>query len=410
MNIETFPKWKRWSRQNENSLTKLPLKNSSFLGVSVETESTDKSGNPDSNQSLKILDVSETQAPGNDRPVLRPFLKTNYQALAQEIIREIRGEMSQRQLSDKLGYSFNQVGKWESGFTQIKWDDFLKMAEVLEIPMAKHFTDSFWTFEKNLTPLATLKAITHNLPQEVVPEKMYRNIHKKWLTGISMPDLSEVLEMIGTRTAILFGWMSLFLDCKKIPTIQADYEVFLKTIDAAFSTPVVVYVSAALQLQSYLDLPEHDEAFLAQHSACTIEELRHALALMLEYGLVAYKNKKFIPMPFDFSFAGLRHPKLRGLTKRSTVLAAERYPEAPIKIDRSKVRTIAPSSVRVVAVSKEASQKILELVAGFHRQIGEIVRQDDQPKDNVQVILVHSFPSNINTASTNLPAESEPKT
>ena len=53
--------------------------------------------------------------------------------------------------------------------------------------------------------------------------------------------------------------------------------------------------------------------------------------------------------------------------------------------------------MRVKAFSKDAAQKVSDLITKFHNEVDEIIRQDTQPKCNVQVVLIHSFPSTINS-------------
>ena len=327
-----------------------------------------------------------------------PFeLRLDYQKLASQIIFQLRGELTQRSLSEMMGFSFNQVGKWESGATHIKWNDFFKLCEALKIPLERHLRYSFWTLDAEFNPLIALKAIDTNLNFISISDKESAHTIKKWLSGSQIPDFSEVLKLMGKRSAVLFGWLSLFVNCEKIELLQGPYEKFLKNMDSVLSDPLVVYMNAALQLDDYKKMEINDESFLAEHCACTVEQAQHALKTMLEHNLVNFDGKKYLPNPFDFSFAGIRHYKLRGLTKHTTILAARRYSTTQMFNDPSKVRNLSQSSVRVVALSKEASKAVGELISKFHSDVGQIVNQDKLPKDNVQVMLIHSFASNVNS-------------
>lgn len=343
-----------------------------------------------------MLDKNILNPPSSVAALFKFNLRLNYQKLATQIICKMRGDITQRQLSEMLGYTFNQVGKWESGVTQIKWDDFFLLGQVLGIPMEKHFRYSFWTLEKDFTAFTALKALESNLSFSSILDADTRVAIKKWLSGSKVPDLAEVLKLIGTKSPTLFGWLSLFVNCSSIPLLKSPYAIFLQNLDSVLNDPLVVYVNAALQLEAYEKLEFHNEEFLAEHSACTRQQAQLALKTLLSHGLITYDGKKYRPCPFDFSFSGLRHHKLRGLTKHTTSLAASRYSEIPIFIDPTKVRNPSQSSVRVVALSTEAAKQVVNLIAKFHNDVGEIVNQDQHPKDNVQVILIHSFASNIN--------------
>ena len=217
------------------------------------------------------------------------------------------------------------------------------------------------------------------------------------ILSLTNPTLTEVLQLLGTNSPFLLSWLSQFLDCKNIASLKDFYEGFQENIDAVLSDPVVVYVNAALNLQEYKQLPEHDEQLLADHATCTVDRLRSVLKLLLSHSLISFDGKKYLPSSFDFSFSGLAHPKLRGLTKYTTVLAAERYPSTPLMIDPTRTFNPGRGSVRVKAFSKDAAQKVSDLITKFHNEVEQIVRQDTQPKTNVQIVLVHSFPSTINS-------------
>lgn len=317
-------------------------------------------------------------------------LPLDYRTLTLEILKHLRGELPQRQLSQKLGFTFNQVGKWESGATHVRWDEFFKLCEVLNIPKTAATHNTFWNYEgQDFSPVLYLKSLVRRITAN--DQKVFK------ILSLANPTLTEVLQMFGSNSPFLLGWLSQFINCNEIPSLKEHYRQFQQNIDAVLSDPVVVYVNAALHVDEYKNLQNHDENILAEHATCTVERLRSVLKLLRDHHLISFDGKKYLPNPFDFSFSGLTHPKLRGLTKYTTTLAAERYPSAPLVNDPLKILNPGRGSVRVKAFSKEAAQKVSDLILKFHIEVDEIIRQDTKPKGNVQVVLVHSFPSTINS-------------
>ena len=155
-------------------------------------------------------------------------LRLDYQKLAAQIIFLLRGDLTQRALSEMLGYSFNQVGKWESGSTHIKWNDFFRLCEAVQVPIEKYLRYSFWTLDSDFSPLIALNAIEKNINYLGLTDKDAHHTIKKWLNGTQIPDFSEVLKILGKKSAVLFGWLSLFINCEKIAILQGPYEQFLK--------------------------------------------------------------------------------------------------------------------------------------------------------------------------------------
>jgi transcriptional regulator with XRE-family HTH domain len=321
--------------------------------------------------------------------------KGDYDFLVREIIIVLRGKISQRSLSKKLGFSFNQVGKWESGFTNIKWDDFLNLCLHLNLPIENSFQLLFYYSFEKFNIKSSLVCLEKFLGLSSNSEYIENKEIKKWISGKVAPHFSSILRAFDTRPSMLIGWLSFFLDCSKIYSLKKSYEEFLLRIDTVLNDPNCVYVNAALQLRFYKDLKFHDDKLLASHAACSVSELRKTLALLNEHGIISFDGKKYIACAFDFSFSALPMLKLRSLTKYTTELAAHRYSLIPAKVNPVRTPNLSVSSVRVTAMSSSASRQVAELIAKFHNEMANIVKEDRLPKDNVQIFILHSFASNI---------------
>lgn len=59
--------------------------------------------------------------------------KPYYDQLVRIFIQEIRSQFTQKKMSEKLGYRYNQWHKWESGQKKLMWTDLLKIAALLKI-------------------------------------------------------------------------------------------------------------------------------------------------------------------------------------------------------------------------------------------------------------------------------------
>lgn len=331
-------------------------------------------------------------------PKIQLNLEIDYQLLAQEILRTIRKDHSQRELSQKLGYSFNQVGKWESGATQIKMDDFILFSQSLNIEIEKHFRSSYSFFNPEFSVPTLIQTLDITINFNTILDKNFHRTLLKWKNGTTVPDFAEILKLMGRSSPTLLGWLALFLDCESIPILREPHQALLKNIDVILTDPVVGYINAALQLSEYKNLETYNEVFLAEHSACTINQLRSGLELLLKQGMITFENNKYHPCPFDFSFPGMRNPKLRNLTKHTLHLAHERYPSSDYVKKSDKDYGPSMGAVRVTAVSNQAAEKIAEMISNFHNAIGEVVRLDKKnPKEHVQIIILQSIPSNINT-------------
>ena len=334
--------------------------------------------------------------------------KLNYQQAAIQLIRLLRGSISQRDLSQKLGYTFNQVGKWENGLTQIKWSQFVALCQILEIPFEQNFKYIFYNhnIHKPFSIVTSIQSILDFTNLSSKPDAKSRITYKKWLDEKTAPDLAEVIQLLSVNPPSLFSWLSSLVDCRKISIFAQPYEFYLKNVEIVLNYPLATYVNAALKIKAYQNLSQHDDVVLAEHATCTVSELKKMLQILVSAGLVHFDGKKYHASVFDFKFAGIRNEKLRSLTKYTTQLTAERYSTTPLQPPGATTKVIrqynpSQSSVRVAAMSAEAAQKVVDLVLKFHHQVEEVLKQDVGEKDNVQVILLHSFASNINAPRSN---------
>lgn len=320
------------------------------------------------------------------------YIPLNYDQLASEIVRYLRGNLNQRDLSKKLGFTFNQVGKWESLVTQIKWDDFLELAAVLNIPIEKYFRDYFfWSNDKEFSPHVSFRALLQYLNIGLPDWQRPKALVDKWVAGTSTPDFSEILKMMNSKPLILIGFLSRFLDCSKLETLQSDYKVTMQRLEAILNSPVSAIVNSALHLESYKKLDSHDEDFLAKESGCSRKEVRDSLALLCRTGVVVFDKNKYHSSYSELSF--LRHPKFRAITKYLTDLAASRFSVLP---SQGNPANPSISSTRIAAMSSEASKKVMELMVQFHNDVALVVKNDSGVKDHVRLMIQHSFVSSLN--------------
>ncbi|MCB0392449.1 MAG: DUF4423 domain-containing protein [Bdellovibrionales bacterium] len=341
---------------------------------------------------MDYLDLNVKAANFNKMKVITKR-KVNYQILSQEILTELRGGLSQRELSQLLGFSFNQVGKWESGATKIKWNDFLLICEKLNVPLTNYFSYYFNRPIETIDLNNISSSILASFSTVDLNNKDVLKILKKWAAHKSQIYLIDFLKILDSYPSSLFAWLMLFVDCSKIDSIKQQYNHFNNCMDAVADNPLLIYVNAALKVNEYQMLKEHDELILAKHACIQVSHLKKSLNILLDLGIIHYDGKKYHPCKFDFSFSNLKHRKLRKFHKYCTVLAGDGYPLTPMPIDTYRDVNISSTSSRVNAISKEASDKIGKLIAKFHNEVTDVIQNDHGIKNNVQIILLHSFSS-----------------
>lgn len=347
-----------------------------------------------------MSEVEEIELPANtrERASHSIYASIDYQKLSREIVRQMRGQRTQREFSSALGFGFNQVGKWESGATHISWNDFVHIANTAAIDVEAHYRHFFWNFAGEFNAVNVTTFANTSAEQAVQQPHWSSSTVRRWLRGQATPDFADVLYLIDARRSLLLGWLERFLDCDALPELAGPAAAFRALVDLVGMNPRCVYVNAALNLKAYRDLEVHDELMLARHSACaSVQELRQTLEQLQGHGLVFFDGKKYHTAGYDFSFSTTRSPKLRSMTVSATQLVAERYSRLPIGVrEQREVYNPAVSSVRIVAMSEAAAQKASKLYDRLAAEIGRLVEEDKDPKTNVQIFIDHCFPTTIN--------------
>lgn len=320
----------------------------------------------------------------------------DYYDLTRSFIKKLRGDqLTQRELSEKLGFSFNKVGKWESGATQLKWADFFSVAEALGVSIEDKFEAVFGHTRVEMTPYGIIKFLENSFALDSVNQESIARLQKKWKSEDASPDFAEVLMVFDLRPSMMMGFLTQFVDCSEVEELTAEYEIFLQQQNVLHENPVAGFVLEGLQLKDYKNLAEHDDELLARHSGCSVEELKKTLRNLLALKVITYDDRKYNTTGIDFSYSSLATPKMRRFNKYTLEFLAKKYPIEGTRPVPGTYVNVGSSSHRVVALSRSASEKVEKLIAKFHNEVGEVVKLDDEEKDNVQVITVASISSSV---------------
>ena len=64
---------------------------------------------------------------------MKAFENYDYHKLVRLLLKDLRGTATQKQMSSRLGYSYNQWHKWESGQKRLMWNNLEVIASELKL-------------------------------------------------------------------------------------------------------------------------------------------------------------------------------------------------------------------------------------------------------------------------------------
>jgi transcriptional regulator with XRE-family HTH domain len=150
----------------------------------------------------------------------------NYSELSRSILRALRGTKSQTWLSDKLGYSFNKISRFETGQKRISFIEFYNICSALNIDLneALHLTGLLFESDLNNTP-KLMQALAPSSYKEIsnildVSEGTARRLK----IGESKLMLDHFLALLDKHRNILLLFTSLITDPSQIPLMKDQFQ------------------------------------------------------------------------------------------------------------------------------------------------------------------------------------------
>lgn len=318
--------------------------------------------------------------------------KIDYNLLTQQILVELRGELSQNHLSQALGYSFNQVGKWETGVTSFTWNDFVDLCNFKSIPWQDSFNKTF-SFHTGM-------AIERKNVFEILSQFWGKNdsaalmkILDKSISTVarlkadsSKIALSDVLRLADVRPFVLNVWLGKMLSPVKLKEFKEKYEKEQLILSGLVTLPWTPLVNACFWLTPYQELEQHSDAWIAQKIGLSEAQVKKSIQVLHAHEIIYISDGKFKSCMKDFTF--MRREEIRLVTQfvleKMTNSFKTKAPAQPNLLKPSL------NSQKIYPVSLEASKKIADTLVEFHHKINEILQSDQGQLEHVRVINLQS--------------------
>ena len=311
---------------------------------------------------------------------------TEDEKLALEALLALRGRRAQAQLSQQLGYSYNQVYLWESGRRGLYWTDFVALCQALRRPLAPAFT-KFLSVPANPEPVAIAELLRNAVKPYrkgeisrrlgVTPSKLSR-----WLGAKSDPPLAMAFAILRIGHLNFAEFLDEVVGPGKVASLQPELERHRRLREALAALPFLGALAPALGLRDYVALPRHEPGFLAAKVGISVEQEQSGLALLCETGQaeVAEDGKYRLR---NYKINLVQDPQ--GF-RRITRYWAERAPRA---LDHEKLRSFLGH--RVFGVTTAGYAKLRQAQLDYYNAISAILAAETGPPDQVVVVNFQTF-------------------
>lgn len=307
-----------------------------------------------------------------------------YSQLARELIDALRQEHSYLELSNKMQFSYDKVGKWVRGTRDIDWDEFTLFCNILKSPLQQSLAKAIHFDRQNDSSHEIAKFILQNCKIKDAADRV--DIHPSRLRRImngATITVTEVLHLIDefypTRLQVFiesitddyFHRISSLEDHRSL----AQHYLNLFRRDPRFA--VLIKLAAT---DEYKELPMHINGFFAKKIGCSFTQEEQMLSELQQRGLLKTENNKFIPT--DFQLGSLTKDEQNEMIKAFINMAMNGF----LVKQEDEI-----FSAMDLLVSDECYAKIKNLFKDCFYQAKQIALEDQEKKNHWRLVTLQIF-------------------
>lgn len=221
----------------------------------------------------------------------------DFEALARELVRALRGKRSQRALSRRLGYSTNVVYGWESGRRSPSATETFRLAERVraDVPAAvgtlMRDRPAWLTTTAPASPAfvrALLGELRGALSIATISARSGRSRFavSRWLSGKAEPRLPDLLRIVEATSLRVADLLAQLVDPEALPSLAPRFRELEARRRIAWTLPWSHAVLRVLELEQYRRLRKHRSGWIAARLGIPEEEELRCLQALEQGGLV----------------------------------------------------------------------------------------------------------------------------
>ena len=224
----------------------------------------------------------------------------DFEQLAAELLRALRGKRSQQALCRRLGAKSNVVHQWERGHSFPSASRTLHVAARVGVGVPQAFREFYrtpprWLDEHAPASPAGVAAFLDDLRGSTSVVELSRYSGKsrfavaRFLSGAAEPRLPDFLRLIEASSLRLLDFIEQLVDPRLLPSARAPWERLTAARRLAYAEPWSQAVLRALELSSYAALARHEAGWIAKHIGISLEEEQECLQRLAESGQIVWR-------------------------------------------------------------------------------------------------------------------------
>src|SRR5688572_754529 len=191
---------------------------------------------------------------------IRSTPEWNYEEVAVELVRALRGRRSQVGFSRRLGYESSAAHRWETGRSWPTAADFLTRIQSLPVDLAAGYERFFqrrpqWLGQHEPGSPAAVAAFLQQLrgktPIKDIAVACGHNRYTvaRWFKGTACPKLPDFLCLVEVCSRRLLDFIEILVDPSKLPCVKDRWLQLQRMRDVAYESPWSHAVLRALEIE-----------------------------------------------------------------------------------------------------------------------------------------------------------------
>ena len=229
----------------------------------------------------------------------------NYENIAKDLIRALRGERSQTAFSRRLGFRSNVIYAWESGrrfptAAMTFWAAKRAKVNINEAMQAFFRAPPDWLVTSDLTDFKGIVRLLDELRAgaKIIDLSERSGISRfaltRWYKGQTQPRLPDFLRLVETSSLRLLDFLGALTDPSTLPSVAAQWKKLEASRQVAYRVPWSQAVLRVLELQSYKQLKRHESGFIARTIGISLEEEMRCLDALHNTGQIRYEKEHWV--------------------------------------------------------------------------------------------------------------------
>lgn len=295
----------------------------------------------------------------------------DYAGLTCELLLKMRGKHSQSKINRRLGFKHNKISKWELGTLAMRWGDFLRFAQALEIDLNEIFTATFGFRRDSKNTGAFLDLLFAARSSTTIAAALGRSADqiRRWRRRPNDIRVSVFLEFIDKLQP---GQLTVFLNHlmkpKDVAKLIRSFAPEETERQAAYHDPAISLIPYVFSLDSYRNTKKHSDQFVADTLDLPIETVKKSIRTLEEQGVIVrsnglYQSTRLSHLDLSADLAGFHR-----LLNYHILRASRRF-------ESKKTETKTSGFFNVFTVTKEGLEEVHALNRQYYGQLVDIVQK-----------------------------------